>query len=513
MRQLNIIIMTLPSSCRNVTTSGAVRSLFLRHFAWHTCVPKELKTKVLNQVLDIMEGNILKNCCCVFLVVNLFINIPGRYGLSIFCKPLGMERSSIGVLGVRCDLSRILEEYETAVWMLTNCTRIGNCTQRGCLFPVSSQYQINIISKLSLLYDHKRNIENLYLLSVCDQSENVISQSNVVAPTNTTTGENDPLIFTTRCSCVGQQEPEMPNIKHRGHDPTNDIQENERTLDVDWIDKYKSYFGKTLPMSTSSPPTLSSDISGDENFVTSTLPSRTSILYITDNKDLDTPILSATLVIGIIVMVSAFAVVSSICTCYVSFRKSKQESFRPQAINVFDTTSNNGDAANVSTSVLLHPALAPSSFSCSIHSIANHCQMENEHVYEAPDVHLVGERPPLPSRNCTPILEKNGWVQQRDMGEQTFENPFYESYDKLMGRQLISMEKLAESAPDLYQEVEPKETSNMFRRTISFHSVDNLKQKLHSSLPCEILNLKDYETLRFSTMSEPMENFSTANHK
>ena len=92
--------------------------------------------------------------------------------------------------------------------------------------------------------------------------------------------------------------------------------------------------------------------------------------------------------------------------------------------------------------------------------------MENEHVYESPDADLDHERPPLPSRNCTPILEKNAWVQQRDMGEQTFENPFYESYDNLMRRQLISLEKFAESAPDLYRDLEGNKTSDIFCRTI-----------------------------------------------
>ena len=442
----------------------------------------------------------------------MVIFIHMGFALTLRCKHLNLLGiNAADVFGVRCELNRVLNKNEMAVWMFANCTKIGRCTTNvtKCLSYrlMPSQYKLNMYPKISLLYGHQGNNESQYLFSVCDQSQHLIAQSYINNGIITTPNEHLTLVSPAYCSCADNHEDEILSDKHQGMYPNvhGDGHKNETAWQTDSINGNNSNYAKSSPFSTSPSTKLSSDISDDENLVTTTLPLRSSTLYI-NNKDMDTPILSATLVIGIIVMVSAFAVVSSICTCYVSFRKSKQESFRPQAINVFDTTSNNGDATNVSTSVLLHPALAQSSFSCSVHSIAKHCQMENEHVYETPDVDMDGERPPLPSRNWTPILEKNGWFQQRDMDEQTFKNPFYESYDKLKRRQLISLENVAKSAPDLYRDLEQKDTSNICCRTLLCHSVDNLRQILHNSLPCEIVNSRVYEAVRFSTMSESMEN-------
>ena len=454
-----------------------------------------------------MKGNTFFNCRGALRAFIVFIFIQRGFALTISCVPLGLQgRNASDVLGVRCKLSRVLNRNETAVWMFANCTRTGNCTTERCPSYKSGQYQFTMYHYNSLLYDHRRDNESQYLFSVCNQSQYLIAQSSITAATITSTSADYALMSTPYCSCVDNQDHETLSVKHQRM-YTNDVDdEHETTRKIDSTKGNNSDSVKSFHLSTSPSTKLRSDISGDENLVTSTQPSRSPRLYVTDIKDFDIPFLSPTLVIGVIVMVSAFAVVSSICTCYVSFRKNKQESFRPQTIALNNTTSNTGDTDDVSTSVLLHPALVQSSFSCSVHSIANHCQVENEHVYEAPDVDVDCERPPLPPRNCTPILEKNGWFQQRDTNEQTIENPFYESYDNLMRKQLISLEKFAESAPDLYRALEGNKTSDIFCRTLSCHSVDNLRQKLHNSLPCEIFNSRDYEAIRFSTMSENMEN-------
>ena len=465
----------------------------------------EVKTKAMRKLSEIMNGNKLLNCCGALMALEILIFIQLGCALTPRCKRLGLLGfNAAGVFGVKCDLSRYLYRKETAVWMFANCTMIGKCTTEGCLTHDPGQFVITMYPQIILLYDHLRNNESRYVFSVCDHSQHLIAQLCITDATITSPSEDSPAY----CSCADNNNDEILSVKHQEiyQKYCADEHENETIGKIDSTKGNNSDTMKSIPLTTSPSTALRSDISGGENLVTSTVPSRSSRLYISDNQDLGTPVLSNTLVIGIIVMVSAFAVVSSICTCYVSFRKNQQESFRPQTMALNNATSITGDTANVSTSVLLSPALAQSNFSCSVHSIANHCQMENEHVYEAPDVDLDHERPPLPSRNWTPILEKNGWFQQRDMDEQTFENPFYESYDKLKRRQLISLENVAKSAPDLYRDLEQKDTSNICCRTLLCHSVDNLRQILHNSLPCEIVNSRVYEAVGFSTMSESMEN-------
>ena len=56
------------------------------------------------------------------------------------------------------------------------------------------QYELKMYLQVSLLYDHQPNNESRYLLSVCNQSQHLIAQSNITAATITSARENYTLV-------------------------------------------------------------------------------------------------------------------------------------------------------------------------------------------------------------------------------------------------------------------------------------------------------------------------------
>ena len=385
-----------------------------------------------------------------------------------------------GVPGVWCELSRTLLDNETVVWMFQNCTRIGECTKEGCT-SVYGDYRLFLRQTKYILYDYLYNLEDQYLLSVCDQSMNLIYKSNLTSASNTiTVSKNYSTLSTSGCSCDSHEATDdnrgnvsILRVLNIGMETVNSSTTSHQN---DTFHQVSSYYS-----TTSSSRTAYRDLNSTGNV------DLESSSYVPLYKEVNNPRMFPISLLAVVIPVSLLALMSSIGACCVGCRVNKPVPILPQSISFHRTNSSDMNSGFNLTSVTLHSHITPSHLVSSAHSLVDNSKLgeEESHTYETPDACLVGEKPPfLLKDNCPLLFPSDEEYRRADSGVQNYEQVQLEPevYNKLNRIQLAPMGDAGGSARVLYPESNGHDASNIFYHTLDCNLADNARQIALNSL-------------------------------
>ena len=430
------------------------------------CFIPQFPADAKEHVLEMLSKKALFESHCLFWMFILMAVIGQKpcCGLHVKCGSLGLRGvNTRGVHGVRCEFSRSLHDNETVVWMFGNCTWIGNCTSKECT-SLFGGYQPIIQNVKYFLYPNQIKRDAQFLLSVCDESLNLVSQSNITAAVSSNVSENYSSPSTLACSCVDYAA--TTTVRYGDKAPDDNL-DKEPNLKFAMTNETLFHYNKSLHASIFSSTILTSH--GDQSGL---------------NSPRTLPII---ILLAVVIPVSALALMSSICACCVGCRVNKRVPILPQAISFHQTTSNDMNSGINLTSVTLHSQITPSHLVSSAHSLVDNSKVgeEETHIYETPDACLVGEKPPSLWKDNGPILfSSNDEHWRTDSGVQNYEKVQLEPevYNKLKRIQLAPMAEAGGSARDLYNKFEERDSSKNFYHTLECNLADSAKQNSCNSL-------------------------------
>ena len=421
------------------------------------CFIPQFSADAKEHVLKMLSKKALFESHCLLWMIILVAVILQRScrGLRVNCTSLGLQGVNTGgVYGVSCELSRTLYDNETIIWMLGNFSWIGNCTREYCI-PFDRRYRLLVHEGKYLLYPikHKRETAS-YLMSVCDDSLQMISHSNII-PTSST------LLSFPGCSCINKFMAINPEEK-----PTDDNLRNMTNINTVVTNENPPHYDKWLHVST----------------VTSTLSTSHA-----DYSDFNSPRALQIDILAIVIPVSLLALMSSIGACCVGCRVNKPVPILPQSISFHRTNSSDMNSEINLTSVTPRSQITPSHLVSSAHSLVDNSKVgeEEAHIYETPDACLVGEKPPsLWKDNGSLQFPSDEEYRRTDSGVQNYEKIQLEPevYNKLKRIKLAPMAEAGESARDLYNEFEGRDSSKCFYHTLDCNLADNTRQITLNSL-------------------------------